>query len=339
MNHRDLVMLTDAFAPVLREFVDDAVASILKRLDALEAGRSEDGEALTAVRRDLATLPKMDEVLAALPKSPTAEEVSALAPPSKGINLEALIKPIEDFMTKRLAEVPPPKDGKDADAAQIEAAAKAAVEALPRPQDGKSVTVEDCRPLIEECVHAAVSALPKAKDGDPGPKGDKGDDGERGEPGEKGDPGRDGVGLSGALIDRDDNLVLTLTDGKTVSLGVVVGKDGAPGKDGADGLGFDDLSVEDAGMEFVLRFARGEQVKEFRLAKPTLADMHAGVWKAGAHRRGTCVTWGGSMWLAKCDTEAKPETNDDWVLVTKRGQNGKDGEFKAASPPALVKLK
>jgi hypothetical protein len=41
----------------------------------------------------------------------------------------------------------------------------AAVGALPTPQDGTSVTVEEVEPLIAERVAAAVSALPPAKDG------------------------------------------------------------------------------------------------------------------------------------------------------------------------------
>ena len=56
--------------------------------------------------------------------------------------------------------------------------------------------------------------------------------GERGEKGEKGDTG---VGVAGAVIDREGNLVLTLSDGKAVNLGAVVGKDGEPGRDGVDG--------------------------------------------------------------------------------------------------------
>src|SRR5690606_21509906 len=55
--------------------------------------------------------------------------------------------------------------------------------------------------------------------------------------------GKDGAGIADLLIDRDGNLVATFTDGRMKSLGVVVGKDGAPGRDGADlteiGMDFD----------------------------------------------------------------------------------------------------
>lgn len=59
--------------------------------------------------------------------------------------------------------------------------------------------------------------------------------GDRGDPGES-IKGETGVGLAGALIDRSGVLVLTLSDGTTRDLGVVVGKDGQDGTDGADGL-------------------------------------------------------------------------------------------------------
>lgn len=49
--------------------------------------------------------------------------------------------------------------------------------------------------------------------------------------------GKDGVGVSGAMIDRDSCLILTLSDGRMQNLGVVVGgdgQDGIPGRDGKD---------------------------------------------------------------------------------------------------------
>lgn len=58
---------------------------------------------------------------------------------------------------------------------------------------------------------------------------------ERGEKGEAGERGISGVGVAGALIDREGNLVVTLSDGTSKALGGVVGRDGAKGADGANG--------------------------------------------------------------------------------------------------------
>ena len=101
------------------------------------------------------------------------------------------------------------------------AAGKAAAEmvaALPKPENGKSVTVDDVRPLLEQMV----AAIPRPKDGAPGRDGV---DGKDGVPGANGKDGRDGVdgkdGVPGA-------------NGKDGRDGVD-GKDGAPGANGKDG--------------------------------------------------------------------------------------------------------
>jgi len=59
-----------------------------------------------------------------------------------------------------------------------------------------------------------------------GPAGEKGLPGERGEPGigikgDAGPPGRDGVGVTAASINRDGELMLTLSDGSVLSPGRV----------------------------------------------------------------------------------------------------------------------
>jgi integrin beta 3 len=66
-------------------------------------------------------------------------------------------------------------------------------------------------------------------------KPERGEKGERGDRGEAGAAGRDGVGVAGALIDRSGVLVLTLADGTTRDLGMVVGKDGEQGPPGEKG--------------------------------------------------------------------------------------------------------
>jgi integrin beta 3 len=102
-------------------------------------------------------------------------------------------------------------------------------------------------------------------------------------------------------------------------------RDGKDGRDGVDGLGFDDLTMEYDGertVKFV--FARGEQRKEFPMRVPAI--IHRGIYKKDAkYEDGDLVTWGGSMWLAKSETEGKqPGTHASWQLVVKHGRDGKD---------------
>ena len=84
--------------------------------------------------------------------------------------------------------------------------------------------------LVAEAVqkHMASNPVKDGKDGRDGEPGKDGKDGEQGIQGEK------GVGAAGAMIDRDGQLIMTMTNGETIRLGNVVGKDGQNGKDGAD---------------------------------------------------------------------------------------------------------
>ncbi len=145
--------------------------------------------------------------------------------------------------------------------------------------------------------------------------------------GKDGTDGRDGVGLAGALIDRDGDLVVTLTDGNSKKLGVVVGKDGAPGKDGNDGFGLEDFSASspDDGRTITLAFARGDLVKTYDIK--TAIQIYQSIWREGDYLKGDSVTFGGSQWIALKDTATKPDTpNSDWRLAVKRGRDGKDGK-------------
>lgn len=180
-----------------------------------------------------------------------------------------------------------------------------AVAAIPVPKDGKSVDPAELTEMVAETVQKAVEALPAPKDG---------------------------VGVAGALIDRDGSLVLTLSDGTTRELGCVIGrdgqngsngKDGSPGRDGKDGLGFDDLSFEHDGERgFVLRFQRGDTVKEFPFKVPTVLDR--GVYRPErTYSKGDAVTWAGSLWIAQNETAEKPDSGDGWRLAVKRGRDAK----------------
>ena len=86
-----------------------------------------------------------------------------------------------------------------------------------RPQDGKSVTVEELSPLVEESVQRAVAALPVPVDGKDGRDGTDGKDGERGLEGPAGklpivQEWTDGVHYEGAIVSRDGSLYQAARD-------------------------------------------------------------------------------------------------------------------------------
>jgi hypothetical protein len=70
------------------------------------------------------------------------------------------------------------------------------------------------------------------KDGINGKDGIDGKDGNPGEPGIAGKNGTDGADVVGGFVDREGNGILTLTNGKTITLGVLVGRDGERGPPG-----------------------------------------------------------------------------------------------------------
>lgn len=97
-----------------------------------------------------------------------------------------------------------------------------------------------------------------------------------------------------------------------------------PGPRGADGFGFDDMTVAHDGERTVtLRFVRGDDVKEFPFVIPAM--IYRGVFKEGAYERGDTVTWDGSLWHANTDTDEKPGISKSWQLVAKKGRDGKEG--------------
>lgn len=141
------------------------------------------------------------------------------------------------------------------------------------------------------------------------------------------------VAVAGALIDRGGNLVVTMSDGSTKDLGLVVGKDGEPGEPGRDGFNLEDFdaTVMDDGRTVLLSFTGKNLDYKVELGFPVM--LYRGVFKDGQpYERGDTVTWGGSLW--HCDavksSSNKPGDGADWTLCAKKGRDGKDGVAEEA---------
>jgi len=138
--------------------------------------------------------------------------------------------------------------------------------------------------------------------------------------------GADGVGVAGALIDRDGALVVTLSNGQPVNLGRVVGKDGEPGDHGIP-FGPDDLDMTllDDGRTLRMAFSKGDTEYAFQIGLPV--PIYRGVWREGeAYAEGDMVTWAGSTWHCGAETTVtKPgDPAHEWVLAVKAGRPGRD---------------
>lgn len=205
--------------------------------------------------------------------------------------------------------------GKDADPVDTEAVVR------------DLLSSDDLLSLVELRVREAVAEIPTPKDGKdgaPGPQGERG---------EKGESGKDGAGIQDLLIDRDGNLVATMTDGRTKSLGRVVGKDGERGKDGKDGADFTEVRFEYDGERALKVIGKGGELV-CRLPIP----IDRGYWKKGAFEQADIVTEGGTAYIALKDTSEKPSPSSaDWRILARKGRDGVDGR-NGIDKTAPVKL-
>lgn len=372
MTAGDLQAVIKGIGPVIREYVATALLSFGTRLSAVEArsaipgppgargeqgppGAGFDAAEFAALRSEFHSLQtryaELLEQSDALPRKIVSEityqveqAVRQIPVPKDGVNgqdgqdgkdgssitVDDVLPFIRTEVHEAVAALPPATNGKDGqdgrdgkDAPEVlledlhplvEETVARTLASWPKPQDGTSVTVDDVAPIIAAEVEKAVSALPTPKDP---------------------------VGVLGALIDRDGELVITLSDGTVKTLGCVVGRDvdmlavrtqileefakWPRPKDGVDGLGFEDLSFafNDAG-KLVARFVRGDRCVEVLM--PGIYD--CGVYKDGtSYERGDGVTWRGSFWIAQEATNSMPDPgNRAWRLAVKSGRDGKDGK-------------
>ncbi|XUA20712.1 phage gp6-like head-tail connector protein [Citrobacter sp. OP27] len=214
----------------------------------------------------------------------------------------------------------------------INALVVSAVQALPAPAAGKSVTVDDVKPMLEKLVKTAVSEItvpdaPELPDINalvtaavqalavP-------------EPSKNGTDGRDALQLEVApFIDKEKSYprgsYATHAGGLWRSYEKTYGMRGWECLvDGVSGI--DVANADERNFTVTVTRASGA-VETKTFAVPTL--IYRGVFKAGeVYKPGDTVTWGGSMW--HCDEESadKPGENGSkgWTLATKRGRDGRD---------------
>ncbi len=163
---------------------------------------------------------------------------------------------------------------------------------------------------------------------------------ERGEKGEAGPQGAPGAaGLEGRSITLDDVLPVLKSmqaewalDFEKRAQGLfqkavdAIPKpiDGKDGRDGTNGVGWDDMQVEHDGKRGVtLKWIKGDAQHIAEIVIPCVID--AGFFKEGqTYEQGDGVTFGGSYWIAQKATSAKPEVGtEDWRLAVRKGRDGK----------------
>jgi hypothetical protein len=313
----------EKFGEAMGAAIREAVGPLEKRIDELQsqlkAAPNFEAMVQEEVKKRLADLPEpkngkdadMDAV-----RQMVSEAVAALPVPKDG-------EPGEPGKSLTLADVRPllddaimqmRKDANEIIAEPLELAEKARnklleeLGALRQPEDGKSVTVDDVAPLIRNEIEKAVAAIPAPKDG---------------------------LGVAGAMIDRDGALQITLTNGDVKNLGPVVGKDGI------DGLSLDGFELEylPESHEIAVKAMAAGRVKELRY--PAGGIRPGGYWREGTKAQPN-EAWvhDGSLWIAKTATAAKPESrSEDWIIAARKGRDGETVVKTVNAGPALpIKL-
>lgn len=249
-------------------------------------------------------------------KSLVADAVKQLPepPPGKSVTLED-VRPVLDAA---LLQIRKEADEAIAEPLRLAEAARdslfKAVGELRQPEDGKSVTLKDVQPIVDEAIKAisdeaqrrvdqAVKALPEPKPG---------------------------VGVAGAMIDRDGCLLLTLSNGDVKSLGVVVGRNGAD---------FTETSFDYDGERTLTIHGKSGSI-----AKHLPIPLDRGYYRDGMGpiQKGDIVTHDGSAWIALKDTKERPghDSKEDWRLLARKGRDGESIVRKVTTGPAEpIKLK
>lgn len=186
-------------------------------------------------------------------------------------------------------------------------------------RDGKDAEVD-----LDALAVKVAGLIPAPKDGQDGAPGRDGADGPMGPAGEKGLDGQDG---------RDGQPGVPGVAGRDG----IDGKDGAPGPEGQKGL--DGKDGRDGTLEQLKAVFDGERTVTWCFKDGT--PIEGGVWKLPVpvykdiwkrdrpYEAAELVTYEGSQWIAKADSQGKqPGTADGsafWKLVVKRGDQGKPG--------------
>ena len=312
----------EKFGEAMGDAIREAVSPLLKRIADLEEQARKPVDAGAEIERAVAAAvaglpaPK-DGKDAVLPdvKQMVAEAVAALPVPKNGDPGKSFTiddaRPLIDAAVIQIR-----KDADEVLAEPLALAEKARdmllekLGELRQPANGASVTVEDVAPLVRSEVERAVAALPAPKDG---------------------------LGVAGAMIDRDGALQITLTNGEVKSLGLVVGKDGEDGKDGLSLDGFE-LEYLPESHEIAIKATAAGRVKELRYSAGGIRP--AGYWREGTKAvAGEAWVHDGSLWIATKGNASKPATGDDWIIAARKGRDGERGAKGIdGSPPPPIKL-
>jgi hypothetical protein len=173
---------------------------------------------------------------------------------------------------------------------------------------------------------------PQGERGPAGERGEKGIDGRDARDGRDGKDGRDGTpGRDAAEIDP----LPQIEEGKSYPRGVwarhrggLVRSTGTGGWDVmCNGIAQFSVSQSDIDPRLLNIIATTTDAKGFSAEIRIPFQIYRGIYKSEvAYEQGDTVTWDGSLWHCNANkASGSPGKSQDWQLMAKRGNNGKDG--------------
>lgn len=263
------------------------------------------------------------------------ERINRLAKQVEEIS-NAPVPDVESMVKAEIAKLPAPEAPELPDIAGM---VSEAVAAIPVPSDGKSVTVEDVTPVLQELVSNAMAEIPVPKDGkdlDPATLKHAVEAAvseavaamPAAEPGKDGEDGRDALALE-ILPFIDEEKSYPRGSYATHNGGLWRAYEKTHGMRGWECLidGVADIDIQQSEQRsFTLtvnRTSGASEAKSFDV--PVM--IYQGVFKSGQeYLPGDTVTWGGSLWHCDEQTQDKPGEagSKGWTLAAKRGRDGRD---------------
>ena len=142
--------------------------------------------------------------------------------------------------------------------------------------------------------------------------------GENGQNGEDGKDGANGVGIEGATVDENGNLILSLSNDTDINVGKVKGEDGQDGTDGKDGIGITGVKIENG--ELIITFSDGNSSNLGNIVGADGKDGTDGKDSVGIDRIELDENYNLTIYL----TEGEPISLG--CIRGEKGENGADGK-------------
>lgn len=244
---------------------------------------------------------------------------------------------LERIVADHVARLPVPAAGKDGAPGKDGQDGKDGVAGKDGPAGRDGVNGKDADPAaiaaqlapeLERIVADHVARLPvpaAGKDGAPGKDGAAGRDGTNGKD-------SDPAAIAAQLAPELERVVADHVARLPVP---AAGKDGAPGAAGRDGKdGRDGRDGKDADMNIAVELVRNEMARQIAAldkvkGDPGVSLVDRGVYKPGeTYQPMNVATFGGSLWIAQEETNAKPGESKAWRLAVKCGRDGRDADPK-----------